>query len=170
MLADIRKLKADCTHALDSFPFDFYLRFDFLDSAERAGKLLFDLHCYQEALPHLQYASNWGVGRSTRLLADMYRTGSGVPQDEAKAKALDEQASGQTMKRFTIPADFEGERSPFYIYVREWPAEYPFEGIDGQVQWLKNARDGKIDAAIPTCVLTPLRRRSNDLPSENAHQ
>jgi tetratricopeptide (TPR) repeat protein len=144
MLRDVKQMKSSCTPALDKYPWDFYLRFHFLDCAKIAGKALFDAQRYAEALPHLQYASAWGVGDSTKLLARMYREGSGVPPDEKEAKQLEDLAVGQTMKRFTIPADFNGVKAPFYIYVRSWPAEYVsrFPGIDDQAKWLKEARGG----------------------------
>jgi uncharacterized protein YfcZ (UPF0381/DUF406 family) len=150
MLADIKKMKDECTPVLDQYPFDIYLRFHFLDSAEFAGKTLLDLHRYDDALEKLTYASKWGVGASSKLLASMYREGLGVTPDEKRAKELDEQASGQTMKRYTITADFAGVKAPFNFYVREWPQEYvnSFPGIKDQVEWLQKARGGTVSKEV----------------------
>jgi len=61
---------------------------------------------------------------------------------------LESLATKQGTIRFTISADFAGIKSDFNFYVREWPAEYPFLGIDDQVRWLKEARGGTIPDAI----------------------
>jgi hypothetical protein len=148
MLADIKKMKDGCAPILNKYPFDIYLRFHFLDSAEFAGKTLLELHRYDDALENLKYASKWGVGASSKLLASMYRGGLGVPRDEKRAKELEEVASGQTMKRYTIPADFAGTQGPFYFYVREWPEEYPYKGIEDQVEWLQKARGGTVSKEV----------------------
>lgn len=146
MLADTKELNDACGPILKNFPYDIYLRFSFIDSAELAGKKLFDLQRYAEARPQLEYASHWGTATSTKLLAKMYQEGWGVPKNEETAKQFDTLASGQTEKRFTIPADFNGTKIQFHFWVRAWPPEYveKFPGIDDQVKWLKEARGGTV--------------------------
>jgi tetratricopeptide (TPR) repeat protein len=148
MMADVRKMTDACTPALNKYPWDFYLRQNFWSDARVAGQALFDVHRYKDALPNLEYASHWGIADSSRLLARMYREGLGVPKDEPKAKGLETLASGQKMERFTISADFGGVKAPFYFYVRDWPTDYPFEGIDDQIKWLKEARGGAVPPEV----------------------
>ncbi len=144
MLADIKELNDSCGPVLGKYAYDIYLRFSFVDSAELAGQKLFDLQHYADARPQLEYASHWGTAASSKLLARMYREGLGVPKNEDTAKQLETLAAGQTEKRFTIPADFNGTKIQFHFWVRAWPPEYveEFPGIDDQVNWLKEARGG----------------------------
>jgi hypothetical protein len=43
---------------------------------------------------------------------------------------------------------------PFHVYVRDWPEEFPFTGIDDQVRWLKEFRGGE----VPEHVAESFRR------------
>jgi hypothetical protein len=142
MLADVRELNDSCGPVLERFPYDIYLRFSFVDSAELAGNKLFAVQRYADARPQIEYASHWGTAGSSKLLARMYREGLGVAKNEDTAKQLDTLAAGQTEKRFTIPADSNGTKIQFHFWVRAWPPEYveKFPGIDDQVKWLKEAR------------------------------
>ena len=46
------------------------------------------------------------------------------------------------MKRFTIPADFNGQKHPFHVYIgRPTPDLHP---LQFQRQWLKEQRGGEI--------------------------
>jgi YHS domain-containing protein len=100
------------------------------------------------ARPYLEHASYWGNGDSSKQLADLFKGGAGVPADPAKAESLRKLAEGQTMKRFTVPTEFDGIKSPFNVYVRAWPAEYfttmNLPGIEDQVRWVKEARGGVV--------------------------
>lgn len=142
MLRDIKKMKELCTPALNKYPWDIYLRDQILDNAEIAGRGLFDSQRYKEALPYLEFASHWGKRESSRLLGRMYRDGLGVTWNEEKANEFEALAVGQLLTRFTPEADFGGVKSAFNVYIRDWPPEYPYEGIDDQVIWLKEARNG----------------------------
>src|SRR5436305_4876638 len=118
------------------------------------GGSLFKLKRYTEALPYLEYASHWAHSGSSTLLARAYREGLGVQPNGERALSLEALARKQSVKRFTIPADFNGVKAPFFVYVMEWPTEYPFQGVDDQIQWLKVARGG----TIPTEVAEALRK------------
>ncbi len=142
MLADTVKMRGVCTAALNKYPWDIYLRAQFISGSSEVGKTLFELKRYQDARPYLEYASHWINQESTRLLSRMYQEGLGVSKDPQKAKQLDSVAGTQVTSPFTISADFSGVKAPFIIYIRDWPSDYPYEGIDDQVIWLKEARGG----------------------------
>jgi tetratricopeptide (TPR) repeat protein len=142
MLRDIKKMTDVCRPILNKYPWDIYLRDSFLESANLAGAALVIAHRNKEAIPFLEYGSHWGMGGSSKLLAVMYKEGLGVEKDERKAKELETLASTQKFKRLTLTADFGGVKAPVNIYVQDWPAEYPYAGIDDQVIWLKEARGG----------------------------
>jgi len=148
VLRDVKKMRDVCSPALNKYPWDIYLRSQFQATARIAGQALFDGHRYRDALPYLEYASHWGAKDSSRLLAQMYREGLGLEKNELKAKQLETLAEGQILTRYTIPIDFSGVKFPFNIYVRDWPAEYPFEGIDDQAIWLKEARGATVPPEV----------------------
>lgn len=144
----------------------------------RLGRLLHQEHRYTDALPILQFSSDWGARDSTLYLVDMYRHGRGVPADPERADQLARFAASQSMKRFTVPTDFAGVRHPFHVYVMEYArGEYcpirteplpenstciGFEGIDDQVEWVRQARGGE----VPQDVVTSFRRL-NQIAREN---
>jgi tetratricopeptide (TPR) repeat protein len=138
---------------LDRFPWDFYLRVALISTNSRLGQALFKESVLQ-ALPPLKYASLWGEAEASRCLA--------VQNSDREMGKL---ADKQTFKRFTIPADFgSAGKAPFHVFVRQWPPEYPFRGIDDQAEWLKQARGG----TIPEEVLQSFRKldviaRENDV-------
>ena len=50
------------------------------------------------------------------------------------------------MKRFTIPCDFGGQKSPFHIYVGEPdPSKHP---LQNQSHWLSSERGGSIPQEV----------------------
>jgi hypothetical protein len=156
-LRTYRELHAHCDRSLQAYGWDFYLRGHILDSASKVGELLFELARYAEARPLLEYASHWGQAGSTRYLSQMYRSGLGVPRDPKTADELLTLAGDQGMKRFTIPTKFGTATAPFNIYVSRWPPEYPYIGIDDQVRWLREFRDGE----IPQPVVDSFRQLDN---------
>jgi hypothetical protein len=44
--------------------------------------------------------------------------------------------------------------APFQIYVKEWPIDFTYTGVDDQAEWLKQARGGE----IPPEVLDSMRK------------
>jgi Domain of unknown function (DUF2610) len=78
------------------------------------------------------------------LMARVYREGLGVPKNLVKAQEFETLAPKQTVRRFTFSADFGGVKAPFNFYAEEWPLDFPFEGIDDQIKWLKEARSGVV--------------------------
>ncbi len=154
VLADFQKINEICLPIAAKYSFDIYLLQEIWSAYNKTGELLFNNQRFSEAKSILEYASYWGVKTSTELLARMYREGLGVPIDPAKAKALASLAEKQSMKRFTIPADFGGTKAPFQVYVYQKPSDYPYKGIDDQAEWLKQARGG----AIPEDVLESFRK------------
>jgi TPR repeat protein len=143
IVADMHKINNSCVPALDKYPWDVYLRWAIIGANNFAGQGLAGMGHYEDALPYLQYGSHWVNVESSKTLARLYREGLGVQKDLKKANELEVKAQNQKgMKRFTIPCDFGGQKAPFAFYVLDWPADYPFEGIDDQVQWLKVARSG----------------------------
>lgn len=150
MIAAIKPLIGECIPVLDKYPWDFYLRTPIMASQMHAGELLFELGRYEEARPYLEYASHWGTGEATGYLAQMYRLGLSVEKDEAQAAALEGLAGKQTVRRITVPADFNGIKSPFDVYIRQWPDDYPFTGIEGQAKWLSEFRDGTVAPNVIT--------------------
>jgi len=132
-----------------------YLRMDLIEGEGLAGKALLDLNRYEDARPHLEYASHWGYSESTLLLEKLY--------DAGKTQSLEKLAARQSMKVFTYNADFGGVKAPFRVYVREWPVDYPFLGIDDQVRWLKEARGGTFPAGLADAFrnLNTMARETN---------
>lgn len=143
-----QRLLTECRPALDAYPFDFYLRMTTLRSYADVGAALAAAGRAAEAASYLEHASHWGHGDATKQLAALYQDGKGVPADRARATSLRTLAQGQTMKRFTVPTDFNGVKFPFYVYVRAWPAEYAttlkLPGVEDQARWVKEARGGEI--------------------------
>ncbi|WP_263374237.1 DUF2610 domain-containing protein [Granulicella aggregans] len=139
-LQDINTVMTTCQAVLDKYPWDIYLRYQIILSNYEAGKALFDAHRFKEALPYLNYASHWGDKQSTQLLAKLYREGLGIDKGDKRALELDALAAGQILTSYTVQADFNGVQQPTKFYIRDWPSEYPYEGIDDQAIWLKEAR------------------------------
>jgi hypothetical protein len=148
MMRDLSRMHEVCTPALNRYPWDFYLRAVFKQSADRAGSLLFEGMRYADALPKLTYASHWGMRDSSRLLARMYREGLGVKRDPEKAMEFETLAAKQTMRLFTVQANFATSSSPVTVYVVESPPEYPYLGIDDQIEWLRQARGATVDPRV----------------------
>jgi hypothetical protein len=144
MLADTVAMRAACTGILKKFPFDIYIRNTLANDAAFVGKTLYDRQRYREALPYLEYASHWGNAGGSKSLAATIRAGHAGDPDEKRAKALDLLAKKQGEQHFTVSADFSGVSDTSDVFLEEWPADYPYEGIDDQVQWLKEARNGVI--------------------------
>jgi tetratricopeptide (TPR) repeat protein len=147
-LSMARQTSSLCELILEKYPWDFYLRIDVINARRLAGKLQFDSKNYRVALPDLEYASHWGDSDSTRLLAQAYREGLGAPANPSKAQSLLALAAKQRMLRFTFPADFNGVKADFNVYVRQWPEDYQYKGIDDQIMWLKEARGGVLPPEI----------------------
>ena len=148
MMSDLKEMKRACLPVLEKYPWDIYVRDPFVTARSRAGQTLFQQKRYQEALPELEYASHWVDADASLTLSHMYNEGLGVMRNGERAQELENIAPGQHLTRFTVPADFGGAKSPFDIYIRDWPTDYPFEGIDDQVIWLKKARGGTISPEI----------------------
>ena len=148
MSADVKAMMAACEPILKKFPWEFYLRQNLVGSRALAGKLQLDAKDYTRARENLEYASHWGRDDSSELLAKIYREGLGVPPQPQKASELDELAGKQKTLYFMIPADFNGIKSNVKIYAIEWPSDYPFDGVDDQVTWYKEARGGVISSDV----------------------
>ena len=145
MLQDMDTLKTSCIPALNKYPWDLYLRQRVIVAHDLVGQSLVAQARYNEARPFLEYASHWTDSNSTKTLARLYREALGVPRDLNKAAELELLATKQGLTRYTLSADFgTSGKAPFYVYVRDWPADYPFDGIDDQAQWLKRARSGTL--------------------------
>lgn len=144
-ITNFKTIRQKCEPILDKYPFDFYLRQYFDSGYMNAGELLFNAERYEEARPYLEYGAKYGQGSSTKLLARMYDEGLGVKADKERAAELNKKAAGQSMKRFTIPTDFGSSgKFPFHFYVMDRPKDFPYKGIDDQVEWLKQARGGTV--------------------------
>jgi Domain of unknown function (DUF2610) len=151
MIASVKALQSTCGPILARYPWDFYLRSPFLTATNLAGTALASAGRYQDALDFLEYASSWGEGASSTELANIYRGGlGGLPQNAEMAKQFESLASRQSMISFTISCDFGGVKSPFEVYIRQWPPEYrkQFPGIEDQRRWLKENRGGVIPADV----------------------
>ncbi len=151
-----------CGDWLKRFPWDFYARSPLNSSTYKLGDHLADLKRFPDAVPLLQYASDWGFRDASKRLATIYRDSG----DAAKADRLTKFANGQRMERFTIPTDFAGKSYPFYVYVEEYadgkrcPSDRAlqpdeencigFVGIDDQATWVKEARGGTVPADVIT--------------------
>lgn len=130
------------------YEFDFYLGFCFWSAARSYGEYLLNQKKYEKALPILKYASENGLKESTKLLSKMYKEGLGVEINEAYANELGEKAEKHGLKKFTIPCDYNGVERPTDIYVRDSPADYPYEGVEDQEIWLGKARNAKIPVDV----------------------
>ena len=145
VLTDWKAMMNSCQAPLDKYPWDIYLRSNLLNTIAAAGQALVDTGRYSEAIPLLEYCSHWVHKTSTKTLARIYRDGlGGIPKNPAKAQELETLAAKQIITRYTIPTDFGGIKVPFYYYIRDWPSDYQYVGIDDQVIWLKQARGGVV--------------------------
>jgi hypothetical protein len=163
VVSGLENIQELCLPIFEQYRFDFYLHAEIRSAHQRAGELLFEDGQYERAKPILEYASYWGVRESSELLARMYREGLGVPADSVQAGELEVLASWQSMKRFTIPANFgDNVTAPFHVYVYQKPDDYEYRGIDDQVEWLKQARGGTIADDV-----TEAFRKLQDIASEN---
>lgn len=177
-LSAFTQLQTDCGEWLRRYPWDFYARTHTLGPARKVGQLLLKNQRFGEAEPLLRYASNWGQRDATLALAELFRARSDSPEASATADQLEKFAAGQSMKRFTVPADFSGIKHPFFVYVSEYaPGQFcpidrallpedencvGFRGIDDQVEWLKQARGGELPADVPSSF-----QKLNDIALEN---
>lgn len=149
-LVDYHNINEKFGPVLEKYPFDYFLRTHFTESAMRIGELLFKAGRYKEALPILEYASKWGMKSSTEYLARIYRKGLTGNPDIRRAEQLEDLAPKQTIKKFTVPCDFGGVKAPFDVFIRELPEDTPFKGIDDQAEWLWQARGGTVPEAVKT--------------------
>jgi hypothetical protein len=140
VLKDFKTINDICLPIFEKHPFDFYLHSKILNAYQNTGTLLFEKDRFEEAKPILEYTSRWGRKEGSKLLARMYKEGLGVQVDNSQAEALETLASKQSMKRFTISIKYSGMEFPFHFYVYQKPLDYPYKGIDDQVEWLKQAR------------------------------
>lgn len=177
-LAAYAEMQDQCGAWLRRYPWEFYARAPMTSAVDKLGRFLAEEGRYDDALPLLEHASNWGVRASTDQLMAMYRDGLGVQIDPDKAASLATLAGQQSMKRFTVPTDFAGVKYPFHVYVRQYgsvarcPADRAlapeeadcagFAGIDDQVQWVRIARGGE----VPDDVITSFRRL-DEIAQEN---
>jgi hypothetical protein len=159
-----RLIEERCGAWLRRYPWDFYTRVHLESSSLRVGQLLVTENRQDEAAPLLQYASDWGNKDASRGLARLYRSGALGAPDLRRAKALDDLAEQQNMKRFTVPTDFGGVKFPFYMYVLQYggnvrcsitdkplPPEsgcVGFYGVDDQIKWVKEARGGIVPPEV----------------------
>lgn len=144
----LRDMRMRCSAILAAHPWDFYLRQHMIAGARSLGLALHLAARHAEAITELSEASHWGEGDASRALADILRRGLAGTIDVARADALDRLAPQQTMKRFTIPSDFHGVNHPFHVYIRAWPEDYPYLGIEDQVEWLSRFRGGTIPQVV----------------------
>ena len=147
-IAAYKDMTQTFTPFLTKFSWDYYLRSPIVFSTSKLGKLLYEENRYQEAMPLLQYTSDWGIKESSELLADIYREGKSVPIDLVKSSALQALSERQSIKRFTIPTVFSGEKYPFHVYIQEYAPGIGPEGINDQVEWVKEARGGVIEPDV----------------------
>lgn len=133
---------------LEKYPFDFYLRDSIRNSYKLFGEFLFKKNLFKTALPLLEFASKWGIRTSTEKLAQIYREGNLGKPDSHKAEELQKKAQGQTIKKFTIPCDFGGNKFPFQVYVYDYSKDAPYRGIDDQAEWLLQARGGVVPIEV----------------------
>lgn len=163
VVSGLENIQELCLPIFEQHRFDFYLHAEIRSAHQRAGKLLFDDGQYERAKPILEYASYWGVRESSELLARMYREGLGVSIAGTQAEELEVLASWQSMKRFTIPAEFGAIGTlPVEFYVYQKPDDYEYRGIDEQIEWLKQARGGTVGDDVAEAF-----RKLQDIASEN---
>lgn len=148
VMSDFEAIRDTCLPIFDEYSFDFYLHSEIRVAHVKTGKLLFDKGRYTEAQPILEYASEWGNKESSELLARMYKEGLGVQANTSRAESLEALATKQSMKKFTVPATFGTVEAPFHVYVYQKPTDYPYKGIDAQVEWLERNRGGTISADV----------------------
>ncbi|MBC1298475.1 DUF2610 domain-containing protein, partial [Nostoc sp. UCD122] len=154
VLEDFKTINDICLPIFEKHSFDFYLHDNILGAYYHTGKLLFEKDRFEKAKPILEYTSRWGKKEGSKLLARMYQEGLGVQVDNSRAEALETLASKQSMKRFTIPIKDSGMEFPFHVFVYQKPLDYPYKGIDDQVEWLKQARG----ITIPVDVADSFRK------------
>ena len=96
----------------------------------------------------------WGV-RQDDLIA---RTAEFNPQNlEQLRKVHDAQFKNRALKRFTVPVDFNGIKSPFFVYVAE-----SWEFTNDQFLWVERVRGGQVPDDIRTSF-----RKLFDIAREN---
>jgi tetratricopeptide (TPR) repeat protein len=169
-VAAYRKFDQTCGEWVRKYPWEYYARQYLTDINWRLGSYLHSQKRYEEALPMLTYASDWGYGDASLFLADMYRTGHGVTADSRRAKQLLDLGPRQSLKRFTVPTDFAGIKHPFHVYIHEYgsaPRCNPqaaaldpkklcagYIGIDDQAIWVRELRGGE----VPIDVITSFQK------------
>ena len=150
MLADVKRVGELFQPVLKNVPWDLWLRRALLGCEETAGQALFRLGRYDEAYPHLEFASKWGFRLCSIRLAEMNREGLGTERDDQKSRELEDLAKRQLSTSFKIPMTNGEARSNEEMTIFEWPAEYPYMGIDDQVEYYK-AMGFTIDEEIAMC-------------------
>ncbi len=130
---------------IKEYRFDYYLIQTIAAASDVYGDYLFKQNRYSEALQPLKLASFEGIKRSTENLAEIYSEGLYVQRDSHLADSLNNLAQKQSLKIFTIQCDFGRiNKESFDFYVREVSRDYPYKGIEDQVEWLLEARGGKV--------------------------
>jgi hypothetical protein len=74
-----------------------------------------------------------------REYAEMLERGIGGPVDMATARHVRAQRAYTNLQRFIVRVHAPGseETSPFDVYIFERPPNFPYQGIDDQIRWLK---------------------------------
>jgi hypothetical protein len=132
------------------YRFDFYLGQPLVNALKLYGNYMCRKGEYKEALPILKFASLEGVRESTDSVISIYQRPSFKNSDSVKFYQQRAGYQSPGMKRFTVPTDFGGVKYPFYVYVLDRAKEYPYTGIRDQVEWVKEARGGKVPEDVIT--------------------
>ncbi|MBA4763359.1 DUF2610 domain-containing protein [Sphingomonas sp.] len=103
---------------------------------------------------HAVYQPNyWGYARDLGILLDQKL----VPERSATELAELRKRYGPfdgSMKRFTVPIDCAGIKSPFHVYVLNWDRPNDETPVDPQAEWLQQERG----CSVPADVLDAFRK------------
>lgn len=133
---------------IKKYNYDFYLKSSFSSISRKYGKFLFEKDKFSEAIIPLEFASFEGDKKSTEYLIEIYQDENFIDTINYNmyVKRLSYQSNSK--KKFTVPTSFGDTKFPFDVYVVDRDPEYPYKGIDDQVEWIKIARGGFIPETV----------------------
>jgi tetratricopeptide (TPR) repeat protein len=135
----LRQAIAQCSVFMRQHDYDMYIRsavlgaYEWLSRAERATD--------QAPAARRTLAACYGLygANCYTEYAEMLEQGLGGPVDTATARQVRAQRAYTNLKRFTVPVHAPGAAVtfPFDVYIFERPPNFPYQGIDDQIRWLK---------------------------------
>jgi hypothetical protein len=130
------------------YPYDFYLDQNLAKAYNLYGQYLYDKGKYDKAILPLERASFEGIKNSTNYLIKIYNTKGYADTAKLSFYTLRARFQVDGAERFTFPADYNGVKQNFDVYILDRAKGYPYKGIEDQAEWLLKVRHGVISKDV----------------------